>query len=76
MAANEYVKLWIDDYRLLLEPYSMEERGRIIWAMITYKGNRVDRETPSGNSFLGLDNSLDRLKRRPLRKRAEEVPPD
>lgn len=239
MAANEYVKLWIDDYRLLLEPYSMEERGRIIWAMmdykadevepqfdgneryvwpaiknrldaeiaayerkaatsrengakggrppkpketqenplgyksaeesegvdeqqetstgppdgkpesywiwagcdkvltpymasefrdlreagiedalvvaalkeamrhqakypwvyakrlldqaaaqkittleawekvhITYKGNRVDRETPSGNSFLGLDNSLDRLKRRPLRKRVEEVPPD
>lgn len=239
MAANEYVKLWIDDYRLLLEPYSMEERGRIIWAMmdykadgaeprfdgneryvwpaiksrldaeiaayerkaaisrengakggrppkpketqenplgfepaeesedadeqqetstgppdgkpetywvwagcdkmltpymasefrelreagvedalvvatlkeamchqakypwvyakrlldqaaaqkittleawekvhITYKGNRVDRETPSGNSFLDLDNSLDRLKRRPLRKRVEEVPPD
>ena len=34
MAANEYVKLWIDDYRLLLEPYSMEERGRIIWAMM------------------------------------------
>lgn len=43
---------------------------------ITYKGNRVDRETPSGNSFLGLDNSLDRLKRRSLRKRVEEVPPD
>lgn len=34
MAANDYVKLWIEDYKLLLEPYSMEERGRIIWAMM------------------------------------------
>ena len=47
MAANEYVKLWIDDYRLLLEPYSMEERGRIIWAMMDYK------ESGSEPSFLG-----------------------
>ena len=36
MAANDYVKLWIEDYKLLLEPYSMEERGRIIWAMMDY----------------------------------------
>ena len=42
MAANEYVKLWIDDYRLLLEPYSMEERGRIIWAMMDYKADGAE----------------------------------
>lgn len=24
MAANDYVKLWIEDYKLLLEPYSIE----------------------------------------------------
>ena len=45
MAANDYVKLWIEDYKLLLEPYSMEERGRIIWAMILILKNQQATST-------------------------------
>ena len=26
MAANDYVKLWIEDYKLLLEPYSIDSK--------------------------------------------------
>lgn len=40
---------------------------------ITYKGNRVDRETPSGNNILGLTDSLGRIRRRPFKKLAEDV---
>ena len=39
---------------------------------IKNKGNRVDRETPSGNNILGLTDSLGRLKRRPFKK--QDVP--
>lgn len=69
---------WVYAKRLLDQAAAQKIRTLEAWEKvhITYKGNRVDRETPSGNSFLGLDNSLDRLKRRPLRKRVEEVPPD
>jgi hypothetical protein len=69
---------WVYAKRLLDQATAQKITTLEAWEKvhITYKGNRVDRETPSGNSFLGLDNSLDRLKRRPLRKRAEEVPPD
>lgn len=69
---------WVYAKRLLDQAAAQKITTLEAWKKvhITYKGNRVDRETPSGNSFLGLDNSLDRLKRRPLRKRAEEVPPD
>lgn len=69
---------WVYAKRLLDQAAAQKITTLEAWEKvhITYKGNRVDRETPSGNSFLGLDNSLDRLKRRPLRKRAEEVPPD
>lgn len=69
---------WVYAKRLLDQAATQKITTLEAWEKvhITYKGNRVDRETPSGNSFLGLDNSLDRLKRRPLRKRAEEVPPD
>ena len=35
---------------------------------IKNKGNRVDRETPSGNNILGLTDSLGRIKRRPFKK--------
>ena len=52
MAANEYVKLWIDDYRLLLEPYSMEERGRIIWAMMDYKADRVEPQFEGNERYV------------------------
>lgn len=69
---------WVYAKRLLDQEAAQKITTLEAWEKvhITYKGNRVDRETPSGNSFLGLDNSLDRLKRRPLRKRVEEVPPD
>ena len=69
---------WVYAKRLLDQAAAQKITTLEAWEKvhITYKENRVDRETPSGNSFLGLDNSLDRLKRRPLRKRAEEVPPD
>lgn len=69
---------WVYAKRLLDQAAAQKITTLKAWEKvhITYKENRVDRETPSGNSFLGLDNSLDRLKRRPLRKRAEEVPPD
>lgn len=39
---------------------------------IKNKGNRVDRETPSGNNILGLTDSLGRIKRRPFKK--QDVP--
>lgn len=52
MAANEYVKLWIDDYRLLLEPYSMEERGRIIWAMMDYKADEVEPQFDGNERYV------------------------
>lgn len=52
MAANEYVKLWIDDYRLLLEPYSMEERGRIVWAMMDYKADRVEPQFDGNERYV------------------------
>ena len=52
MAANDYVKLWIEDYKLLLEPYSMEERGRIIWAMMDYKGNHIEPEFVGNERFV------------------------
>lgn len=47
-------------------------------AHITYKGNRVDRATPSGNDFLSnrsLNDDLKRISRRRLKKSsAEEAP--
>ena len=52
MAANDYVKLWIEDYKLLLEPYSMEERGRIIWAMMDYKGSHIEPEFVGNERFV------------------------
>ena len=69
---------WVYAKRLLDQATAQKITTLEAWEKvhITYKGNRVDRETPSGNSFLGLDNSLNLLKRRPLKKRAEEVPPD
>ena len=45
--ANDYIKLWVKDYRALLEPFSEAERGRILWAMMDYK------ESGSEPSFLG-----------------------
>lgn len=39
---------------------------------IKNKGNRVDRETPSGNNILGLTDSLGRIKRRSFKK--QDVP--
>ena len=39
---------------------------------IKNKGNRVDRETPSGNNILSLTDSLGRIKRRPFKK--QDVP--
>ena len=45
--ANDYIKLWVKDYRALLEPFSEAERGRILWAMMDYKESR------SEPSFLG-----------------------
>lgn len=61
MAANEYVKLWIDDYRLLLEPYSMEERGRIIWAMMDYKADEVEPQFDGNERYVwpAIKNRLD-----------------
>lgn len=69
---------WVYAKRLLDQATAQKITTLEAWEKvhITYKGNRVDRETPSGNNFLGLDNSLNLLKRRPLKKRAEEVPPD
>lgn len=69
---------WVYAKRLLDQATAQKITTLEAWKKvhITYKGNRVDRETPSGNNFLGLDNSLNLLKRRPLKKRAEEVPPD
>lgn len=69
---------WVYAKRLLDQATAQKITTQEAWEKvhITYKGNRVDRETPSGNNFLGLDNSLNLLKRRPLKKRAEEVPPD
>ena len=45
--ANDYIKLWVKDYRALLEPFNEAERGRILWAMMDYK------ETGSEPKFLG-----------------------
>lgn len=45
--ANDYIKLWVKDYRALLEPFSEAERGRILWAMMDYK------ESGTEPSFLG-----------------------
>ena len=45
--ANDYIKLWVKDYRALLEPFSEAERGRILWAMMDYK------ESGAEPSFLG-----------------------
>lgn len=28
--ANDYIKLWVKDYRALLEPFNEAERGRIL----------------------------------------------
>lgn len=69
---------WVYAKRLLDQAAAQKITTLEAWEKvhITYKGNRVDRETPSGNNFLGLDNSLNLLKRRPLKKRVEEVPPD
>ena len=69
---------WVYAKRLLDQATAQKITTLEAWEKvhITYKGNRVDRETPSGNNVLGLDNSLNLLKRRPLKKRAEEVPPD
>lgn len=69
---------WVYAKRLLDQATAQKITTLEAWEKvhITYKGNRVDRETPSGNNSLGLDNSLNLLKRRPLKKRAEEVPPD
>ena len=69
---------WVYAKRLLDQATAQKITTLEAWEKVhsTYKGNRVDRETPSGNNFLGLDNSLNLLKRRPLKKRAEEVPPD
>lgn len=69
---------WVYAKRLLDQAAAQKITTLEAWekVYITYKGNRVDRETPSGNNFLGLDNSLNLLKRRPLKKRVEEVPPD
>lgn len=69
---------WVYAKRLLDQAAAQKITTLEAWEKvhITYKGNRVDRETPSGNNFLGLDNSLNLLKRRPIKKRVEEVPPD
>ena len=69
---------WVYAKRLLDQATAQKITTLEAWEKvhITYKGNRADRETPSGNNFPGLDNSLNLLKRRPLKKRAEEGPPD
>lgn len=72
MAANEYVKLWIDDYRLLLEPYSMEERGRIVWAMMDYKAEGVEPQFEGNERYAwpAIKNKMDAEKEAYKRKAA------
>lgn len=50
--ANDYIKLWVKDYRALLEPFNEAERGRILWAMMDYKETGEEPQFPGNERFV------------------------